>query len=542
MARTIVVLSGEVAAGKSTLARGMSTTYGATVVSTRELLQDRFRRSRRGGTLRERRALQDYGEHLDAADGGLWLAEDVAALVGRSQSQLIVIDAVRILGQIEGLRRRFGRKLWHVHVTSTSEAELAERYELRRAKADLDELTSYAALRENRTEAEAVPALAQYADVVLDTHRNTPADVLMRCGARVGLLSDLGAQLVDVLVGGEYGSEGKGNIAFYLAPEYEVLVRVGGPNAGHQVPTDQPTTHRSLPSGALANLQAQLVIGPGAVINSSVLLDEIASTSIDPGRISIDPQAMLISEEDIAEEAELTRRIASTGQGVGRAAARRILARTGDRSVLAESDEGLAHMIRPTRQVLDEAYAASKRILLEGTQGMGLSIFHGTYPHVTSRDTTAAGVLSEAGISPRRVRRTVVVFRTYPIRVGGPSGPMGGRELDWDEIASRSGLDRESIDERGSVSGNQRRVAEFDWTQLRTAAEINGATDIAVTFADYIDGRNKSAYRFDQLTPLTIQLLEEMERVSGAPVSLISTEFSRRAIIDRRDWRGHVLA
>ena len=102
-----------------------------------------------------------------------------------------------------------------------------------------------------------VSQLAGYADIVLDTHRNTEADVLVRCAARVGLLADLGTPLVDVLVGGEYGSEGKGNVAFYLAPEYELLMRVGGPNAGHKVPTDEPTTHRSVPSGSSpANLRA----------------------------------------------------------------------------------------------------------------------------------------------------------------------------------------------------------------------------------------------------------------------------------------------
>lgn len=540
MARTIVVLSGEVAAGKSTLAHGLQQGYGAAVVGTRGLLQNRYRTLNPSNGLNERRALQEFGEHLDDDDGGRWLADDVAQHLKRVDVSLVVIDAVRVLGQIEALRDLFGRRVWHVHLTSSDLEELADRYEQRRQAGALKELDSYAAVKENRTEAQ-VPDLAKYADLVLDTHRNTHADVLVRCAARLGLLADLGTPLVDVLVGGEYGSEGKGNLAFYLAPEYEVLMRVGGPNAGHKVPTTEPTTHRSIPSGALANTGAQLLIGPGAVINPRVLLDELNGANISHDRVTVDPQAMVITDADREAEKALKAAIGSTGQGVGQAAARRILGRDGDRSILAEGCEPLKPFLGSARQLLADTFAAGQRVLLEGTQGTGLSLFHGQYPHVTSRDTTAAGVLSEAGISPRRVRRTIVTFRTYPIRVGGPSGPMGGKELTWDEIAERSGLDPTGIDERGSVSGNKRRVAEFDWTLLRFAAEINGATDIAITFVDYLDARNQDAYRFDQLTDETIRILEEIERVAGAPVSLISTEFSRRAIIDRRDWRGHVL-
>ena len=539
MARIIVVLSGPVAAGKSSLASGLQSNYSALVVSTRQLLQARYRVLHPTGDIDARRALQDFGEHLDQQDDGAWLAEDVGT-TAVGDEPLMVIDSVRVLGQIQALRERFGRRVWHVHLFSSDPAELAHRYEQRRSHAALQELASYDAVLENRTES-AVPDLAQHADLVLDTHRNTEADILVRCAARLGLLADLDAALVDVLVGGEYGSEGKGNLAFYLAPEYDVLMRVGGPNAGHKVPTPEPTTHRSIPSGAQANIGARLLIGPGAVINPLVLLEEVADAKIDPGRITIDPQAMVITPRDVEAEDELKAAIGSTGQGVGQAAARRILGRNGDRSILAEGCEHLKPFLGSARQALDDAFAAGQRVLLEGTQGTGLSLFHGHYPNVTSRDTTTAGVLSEAGISPRRLRRTIVAFRTYPIRVAGPSGPMGGKELNWEDIAARSGLPRDTIDERGSVSGNQRRVAEFDWTLLRWAADVNGATDIAITFVDYLDRRNQDAYRFDQLTSDTIQFLEEVERVAGAPVSMISTEFSTRAVIDRRDWRGHVL-
>lgn len=542
MTHIIVALSGPVASGKSTLAAGLVSRYGAAHVSTRELLQARAAAGG-GPGLVDRRALQEFGEELDLRTSGRWVAADLKPWVeSASPGGVVVIDAVRVPEQLAELRNLFGRRVWHVHVETTSLSELERRYAERAANnGPVVELENYAQVRANKTEA-SVPHLAQLADVVLDTFRSTPADVLVRCAARLGLLPDLGEPLVDVLVGGEYGSEGKGNIAYYLAPEYDVLVRVGGPNAGHTVPSEIPYTHRSLPSGTLSNPSARLVIGPGAVLNVDVLMAEILDCGVVPDRLSIDPQAMIITGDDVVAEAELKTAIGSTGQGVGQATSRRILGRLGgDSSILAGATPSLARYLRSTAEVLEEAYGQRSRILLEGTQGTGLSLFHGTYPYVTSRDTTVAGTLSEAGVSPRRVRRSVMVCRTYPIRVGGTSGPIGqSRDLTWEDIAARSGIPAEDIDERGSVSGNRRRVAEFDWHMLRRSAELNGATDVALTFADYLDFRNRDAFRYDQLQPETIRFVEEVEQVSGSPVSLIATNFSDRSVIDRREWRGRI--
>jgi adenylosuccinate synthase len=152
-----------------------------------------------------------------------------------------------------------------------------------------------------------------------------------------------------------------------------------------------------------------------------------------------------------------------------------------------------------------------------------------------------SGCLAEAGVAPTRVRRVIMVCRTYPIRVGSPakstSGPMG-QVLSWAEIARRSGLDARELrkTERGSISGTRRRVAEFDWTQLRRASVLNNPTDIALTFADYISAENRDARRFEQLTEETIHFIEEVERVAAAPVTLIGTHFHARSIIDRRSW------
>jgi adenylosuccinate synthase len=122
--------------------------------------------------------------------------------------------------------------------------------------------------------------------------------------------------------------------------------------------------------------------------------------------------------------------------------------------------------------------------LLEGTQGTGLSLHHANWPYVTSRETTASGCLADAGIAPGRVRRVIMVTRTYPIRVGGTSGPMK-LPIEAKVIADRSGLPLDKIDktEVGTISGTKRRIAEFDWEQLRRSSVLNGATDIALTLS-----------------------------------------------------------
>lgn len=557
----VVVISGQVATGKSTLAHGLADRYGGSRVSTKELLQHAA--ERRGDELpAERAALQAYGTKLDEETGGGWVADAVSALIsgagiaGQAPADqapvlgsdaptgLWVIDAVRIPAQIEALRSALGIDIVHVHLHSST-AVLAARYAERGEASGLKELSSYEDVAKDPTE-QGVSALIGDADVAIDTERSNVQDVLVRAAAALGLLPDADSRLVDVLIGAQYGSEGKGNIAFFLARGYDLLVRVGGPNAGHKVPTPTVYTHRQLPSGTRANERAKLLLGPGATIDPVLLLTEIAECDVDADRLSIDPQAMIIEPADLEAEAGLVKAIASTGKGGGNAASRRVLGRSGGLSIpvrLARDVPELAAYIRPARDVLDEAYRQGHRILLEGTQGTALSLFHGEYPHVTSRDTTTSGTLAEAGIGPRRLRRVILVARTYPIRVkdpdreGGTSGPMS-QEMTYEQLAERSGvtLDEITTTETSSVSKRLRRIAEFDWDLLRRSVELNGATDIALTFADYLDVENQKAQRYDQLTDETIRFIEEVERVSGVQVSLISTRFDLRSVIDRRRW------
>jgi adenylosuccinate synthase len=210
---------------------------------------------------------------------------------------------------------------------------------------------------------------------------------------------------------------------------------------------------------------------------------------------------------------------------------------------MAKDVEKLKPYVRSAHDIIESACQQQKRVFLEGTQGTALSLFHGFYPHVTSRDTTVAGCLAEAGISPSRVRKVVMVCRTYPIRVQDPdgegktSGPMS-QEISLPEIERRSGIALNKLQktETTSTTKRKRRICEFDWVLLKKAAELNAPTDIALTFVDYLSIENQAARRFEQLTQDTVRFIQEIERVAEAPVSLISTRFHHRSIIDRRAW------
>lgn len=348
--------------------------------------------------------------------------------------------------------------------------------------------------------------------------------------------------MVDVIVGGQYGSEGKGNICAHLAHDYDVLIRVGGPNAGHMVAHPQQK-YVQLPSGTRSNPSTRILIGAGATIWPDQMIKEIAQCGLTKDRLVIDEQAMIIEQSDREIEARLLGGIASTKQGVGAATARKIIGRGceppfGEKVRLAHEHPDLREFIGSVARELEDAYAGNKRIMLEGTQGTSLSLHHGKYPYVTSRETTASGCLADAGIAPNRVRRVMMVTRTYPIRVGGTSGPMA-LPIETQVVAERSGLPLHQIDktEVGTISGTKRRMAEFDWEQLRRSAMLNGATDIALTFADYITAENQNARRFDQLSDETKRFIAEVEFIANAPVSLISTRFHRFGVIDRRSWK-----
>ncbi len=534
----IVVVSGAVCSGKSALARQLAERHGAKVVKTRELITEA-----RPKTHRTRKALQRAGDALDREDGGKWVSNALARSVdrlskGKTPSGLFVVDSVRIPGQVEAIRSAFGADVHHIHVTAEPE-ELRRRYEQRRLESD--DQVSFDEIQKNRTERN-IERLAGIADIVVATDRCSKEAVFVRATALLNLYPRRNTRLVDVIVGGQYGSEGKGNIVGHLASEYELLVRVGGPNAGHTVyAAPEPEKYYHLPSGTRRAPNAHLLLGAGAVIYPPTLLKEIARHQIEVERLSIDPQAMVIEEADQEAEAEGLASISSTGQGVGSASARKITDRgryaDGGSMRLAKDVPELKPYIREGQSVLEKHFADGKRIMLEGTQGTLLSMHHGQYPYVTSRDTTVAGCLADAGIAPTNVQKVIMVCRTYPIRVGGPSGPLG-IEISYEKLAERSGISIDELlrTEKTTTTNKQRRLAEFDWFQFKRAVQLNGPTDIALTFADYLSIENRGAFRVEQLTEETRRFVEEMERVSGRPVSMISTAFNWRNVIDRRNW------
>jgi len=538
MARLIVALSGHVGSGKTTLGEFLHNRFGAHCFKTKDYL-----RTRHPGTAAERGAMQALGESLDRKTGGHWVTDGLTRNIQAdqvSEDAIVIVDAIRRKSQLTALRKGYGPMVVHIHLHA-SDRELARRYG-RRHVSGFQEFKSYANVQENVTESR-VGQLHDSADIVIDTERCTAEDVMVKAASFLGLYGRENLRLVDVVVGGQYGSEGKGHMCSFLAREYDVLVRVGGPNAGHKVfRRPRPVTFHQLPSGVASAVRAKLVIGAGATIYVPDLLAEINQNDVDCDRLAIDPQTMVIIDKDRSREQKLVDGIGSTGCGGGAANARRISGRLPGTVKLARDYPELRPYVRNTCELLEDAFRERQKVLLEGTQGTGLSLYHGHYPHVTSRDTTVAGCLAEAGISPSRVRKVIMVCRTYPIRVqdpsGGTSGPM--REIAWAEVERRAGFGRNAIrrKELGSTSHRQRRVGEFEWVALRKAATLNAPTDIALTFADYLTKKNEEARRFEQLEAATLRFIGDVERVAGAPVSLISTRFDHpnRSIIDRRAW------
>lgn len=553
--RQLLLISGRMCNGKSGLARRMNEEFGYSIVKTSEVLRaEAIKRC----TQTDRQSLQAFGTKRDQETNHQWVFDAVRERAGNlPEDTPIVVDNIRTREQLETFRRSDLFYVVHAHLY-TSRTILEKRFSDKQKQFGSDSDVNYSAadLLKNP---EDIDFFRDEADVRINTARTDGRDSLVRVAARLGLYSPPGERCVDVLIGGQYGSEGKGHVAAYLARDYDVLVRVGGPNAGHTVSSKSGIyTYHQLPSGA-RDTTAVLLLGPGMTINVDSLLREITDCAITADRLFIDPQAMIIEPEDVAKEADLVRTIASTGQGSGAAAARRILDRGTGAVKLARDIPALEPYVGKapnyrgsTSRQLEIAYRKRLSIFLEGTQGSRLSLYHGQYPFVTSRDTNVAGCLAEAGISPSRVRRILMVVRPTPIRVANPDGNEGHHsgtlkhEVDFRVVAEAAKLDPDEItkNEKTSTTNRNRRVGWFEWEHFRNACALNAPSDIVLTFADYIDANNRKARRFEQLSEDTIKFVEELERIAQAPVSLINTRFPRnteenfdlRTVIDRRNW------
>ena len=222
----IIAISGPVAAGKSALADALLARFNTYKISTRTLLID-------AGAENDRKALVEAGKNLDVETDGTWVRDGVLPYVKRHKKQkdVILIDAVRTNRQIDHLREAYGERFLHVHVTAPYQI-VKKRYKDRGSLADTG--VEYDQVRADATES-GVWLLDRIADRVVENHNCGPLSLLAKAVAGLRLFPTASTPSVDVIVGGQYGSEGKGNICAHLANEYDMLIRVGGPNAGHKV-------------------------------------------------------------------------------------------------------------------------------------------------------------------------------------------------------------------------------------------------------------------------------------------------------------------
>ena len=329
-----------------------------------------------------------------------------------------------------------------------------------------------------------------------------------------------------IVVGGQYGSEGKGKVVALLANRSDApwLVRCGGPNSGHTVTIHgQDVVLRQVPSCTEPN-RATFLLSAGCAIDQLVLLREVDLLEIPRDKIIVDPRAVIVIDKDRDDERRELKDIASTCSGTGAAMARRLL-RAGN-VTLAGDSEVLAKRcrIQTIAPLLHEQLGLRRDVIIEGSQGFALSLLHGDkYPFVTSRDTTASGFASEVGLAPRSIDKVVVVIRTYPIRVGGPSGPFSN-EISWEAIRESSGAPV-TMPEFTSVTHKLRRVAQFDMETVKRACQYNWPTSLAVMGLDRIDYGNTNVTSWGALTEGARKFIANLESTTGVLVEMVGTGF-----------------
>jgi adenylosuccinate synthase len=298
---------------------------------------------------------------------------------------------------------------------------------------------------------------------------------------------------VTVVVGGQFGSEGKGKVALEIVRRQAAAaaVRVGGTNSGHTaIGADRKTyVLRQLPAASI-DKSVKVILPPGSYIDLEIFQDEVNRLGLTRDQVAISPMARIITDEHRAWErkANLTKTIGSTQSGTGAAVMSTIAREAGGfpHSVQAEEVPPLHDYLMDTSSELRRLLNAGERVVIEGTQGFGLSLLQGGYwPKATSRDTTAAGFLAEAGLSPFDVDDVTLVIRCHPIRVAGDSGPLTG-ETSWEEIAAEAGIGPD-LREFTTVTRKVRRIGRFDPEIVQRAALANQPSRIVLNHLDYVD-------------------------------------------------------
>ncbi len=345
------------------------------------------------------------------------------------------------------------------------------------------------------------------------------------------------------VIGAQYGSEGKGVIINHLANRYGMHVRVGGPQAGHSFENNGTVYKMQIIPCGWTNNNATLVLGRGMLINFAHLQKEIKMVrAVDPSildRLKIDIRAGAMSPKnrDDDESKKREERIGSTGEGVGAARIARIQ-RDPDKFAHAQdvadnfggSDWSMDDLlVDNTPELISTARNLGTNILLEGAQGCGLSLIHGPWPYTTNHDTNAAQLAADCGIPPRHINRTLLVARTYPIRVAGNSGPLKN-ETNWAHMSNILGR---KVTEQTTVTKRTRRIGEWDERLVTQALIINDPTSLALTFVDYLTPRDEGITDYDSLSPSTKSFVEYLEALSGVPVNFIGTGGDGWKVIDR---------
>ena len=367
-----------------------------------------------------------------------------------------------------------------------------------------------------------------------------------------------------VVIGSQWGDEGKGKIVDYLAQKADVVVRYsGGSNAGHTVVVDDVSYKlRLLPSGILYHGKT-CFLGNGVVINPSVVLQElhdIKEKGVDISRILISDRAHVVlpyhARLDELQEAALgDQKIGTTKGGIGPCYMDKV-ARTGIRmcdlmdaevfaaklkiqvdaknaiitkiyggeplsyDALLKEFLDYAELLRPyvtdTGAALDEVFQSGKTVLFEGAQATFLDIDQGTYPYVTSSNPTSGNAATGSGVGPRDIDHVVGVVKAYTTRVG--EGPFVTELLDTDGPGN---FMRETGHEYGTVTGRSRRCGWLDAVMVRTAARLNSLDYLAITRLDILDKMPKIkmcvAYKLEgkeiKHIPASLKVLAQVEPV-----------------------------
>ena len=299
----------------------------------------------------------------------------------------------------------------------------------------------------------------------------------------------------------------------------QVTIRPAGPGDRAWVLDQAPRLHDFGPPP----YRERAVMDRAVVASIDHALGGAEGARLGPERVSISRMARIITEahKRWEEAAKLGPAIGSTQSGTGAA----VMAMTARgaidfplHSVQADEVPELQPFLKDTTSEVRSLLSAGRRVVIEGTQGFGLSVLQGGYwPKATSRDTSAAGFLAEAGLSPRDVDDVTMVIRCHPIRVAGDSGPLSG-ETTWERIAADAGLPLD-YREYTTVTKKTRRVGDFDPEIVRRAIAVNHPSRIVLNHLDYVDPRVRAA----GLTAKARKFVENVEHDIGRQVDWLGT-------------------